>query len=417
MGLSLDIAANTRAAQSQVKDLGQALGDVADALDDVAKEAAGAGSKVERELDGMGDSAKGAAREIDSAGEKVERTFRDMVTDAKKAERAVEDVGDNGGKGLGKIKDGAQEIQQEFGQNMAESVSSFRNDLSDLGQVGQDTLGGLAGTVAGMGPAGLAGAFALAAGAVGLGALTAAQEEAKEKQEALNEAAAKFAEGYLNGINGAIDSAQVFAEINSIATDPERYKKAGENAKNWGIDVSTAMRAMAGDSTAIDLVEVALARQKVAMDENAKGADNMAQNIEAATTGQSSANSTYLAGKAALDELNNGMSMGAQQAANTERAMYDLATQTGKATGETDDLGNKILQLPDGKKVVVNAETKTARDDVDAFENRVQGIQGKTVPVRVRLDASEWDKWTPGAKVGQVRTAIAPGSGGGSTWF
>jgi hypothetical protein len=379
MALSIDIAANTRAAQAGVKDLSRELDKVADALDDLASESSSSGAKVERNLDDIGDAGKDAARDIESAGDRIERTFRDMAQDAKKADRAIEDVGDNGGRSLGKIRDGAQEVQQEFGQNLAESVSSVRGDLSELGQVGQDTLGGLAGTVAGMGPAGLAGAFALAAGAVGLGALTAGQEEAKQKQEELNDSAARFAEGYMTGINGALDAAQVFAEINSIATDPERYKVAGENAKNWGVDVSTAMRAMAGDADALGVIDQALQRQKDALDANAAGADNYSQAIEQATTGQSEANNTYLAGKDALDGLQSALALGREQAANAQRALYDYAVQTGVATGETDDLKNAIVALPGGKQVVIDAETQTAYEDIDAFEKRQ--IADKTINV------------------------------------
>lgn len=386
MGLSLDIGANTRAAVRNVGDVGEALSKVADSLDDLAREADRDAGRVETSLDDAGDSARGMGRDVESAGDRVERTFEDMVRDAKKADRAVSDIGDNSGKSLGKIKDGAREVQNEFGQNLAESVSSVRGDISELGQVGQDTLGGLAGTVAGMGPAGLVGAFALAAGAVGLGAVTAGIEEAEEKQQKLNETAAKFAEGYIAGVNGAIDSAQVFAEINSIATDPERYKVASQNAKNWGVDVSTAMRAMAGDSTALGTVDAALERQADALEANANGADNYAQSIEAATTGQSSANSTYLAGRDALDGLKAALALGADQAANAQRALYDYAVQVGDATGRTDELGNAILVLPGGKEVVINAQTQTAYQEVDAFEKRQ--IQDKTVSVKADVSGA-----------------------------
>lgn len=355
---------------SNVLDLERDLKDTARAADDL-------GDDGKRSLDKLEKALESAQRETDQLG------------------RKAREAGDDAGQGFGRMRAASEEVTQEVGSNLGEAVSSIRGDLSDLGQVGQDTLGGLAATVAGMGPAGLAGAFALAAGAVGLGALTAGQEEAKEKQEALNESAAKFAEGYIEGIDGAISASQVFAEINSIATDPERYKVAGENAKNWGIDVSTAMRAMAGDSTAIGTVEVALGKQKAAMDANAQGADNMAQNIEAATTGQSSANSTYLAGKAALDELTNGLSMGAEQAANAQRALYDYAAQVGVATGETDDLGNSIYKLPGGKEIVMDAKTKQASEDVDAFENKVQGVRDKSVTVRADLDDSAIRNYRP----------------------
>jgi len=427
----IDVLANTTAAQRSVKDLSKAFDDVGDSLDDVARDGDRAGDKLESSFKSMvldagraeraakevGDAGRSMGREVSSGGERGQRALDDLTRDAKRAERAVEDVGENGSRGLGKVKASAQEVQQEFGSNLAESVSSVRGDLSELGQVGQDTLGGLAGTIAGMGPGGLVGALALAAGAVGLGAVTAGIEEAKEKQEALNEAAAKFAEGYTTGVNGAIDAAQVFAEINAIATDPDRYKEAGENAKNWGVDVATAMRAMAGDATAIGTIEGALDRQAEALKRNAEGHDNYAQNIEAATTGQSTANDTYLKGRDALDQLTGAMDAGRQQAENAQRALYDYASTTGVATGKTDELGNAIVRLPDGKEVVLNAETKTAREDVDGFEKKVQGVQDKTVRMRVALDASEWDKWTPGAKVGRVRTAVEPGGGGGTTWF
>lgn len=341
------------------------------------------GKDIDRDLDAAQRATKNLKDETKDAANAIEREFRDAY---RKVKDNADDAADGAGRGFGRMRAAGEEVTQEVGSNLGEAVSSIRGDLSDLGQVGQDTLGGLAATVAGMGPAGLAGAFALAAGAVGLGALTAGQEEAKEKQEALNESAAKFAEGYIEGIDGAISASQVFAEINSIATDPERYKVAGTNAKNWGVDVSTAMRAMAGDATAIGTVEVALNRQKAAMDANAQGADNMAQNIEAATTGQSSANSTYLAGKAALDELSNGLTLGAEQAANAQRALFDYASQVGEATGETDELGNAIVRLPGGKEIVMDAETRQASEDVDAFDRKVQGVGDKTVSVKLHVD-------------------------------
>lgn len=395
MALSIDIAANTRAAQAQVKDLSGALDDVSDSMDDMAREAERSGSKVERGLDDVGRAGKEAGRDIESAGDKVERTFDQMVRDAKKADRAVSDVGDNGSHNLGRIKEGAQEVQQEFGQNLAESVSSFRGDLRDLGQVGQDTLGGLAGTVAGMGPGGLAGAFALAAGATALGFFTAQQEEARERQEKLNEAAARFAEGYINGINGAIDATQVFAEIQAITLDPEQYKAAGDNAKNWGVDVSTAIRAMAGDATAIGTIEAALNRQKAAMDANAQGADNYAQSIEQATTGQSQANNTYNAGKAALDTLTGAMEKGREQAANAASALFDYAQTAGTATGQTDDLGNAIVRLPGGKEIVMNANTRQANENIDAFEQNAQSVRDKTMTVYAQIDDSAIRRYTP----------------------
>lgn len=404
--IEIPIASETGAFEKGIKSgIIEPLEDAEKALKDLG-ESRGP-EQLERDMRDAQKQTEKLKDETERAADAIEKDFK----------RAYREAKESGTDSMGRIQSATQEVTQEVGSNLGEAVSSIRGDTSDLGQVGQDTLGGLAATVSGMGPAGLAGAFALAAGAVGLGALTAGQEEAREKQEKLNEAAAKFAEGYLEGINGAISGAQVFAEINAIATDPDRYKTAGDNAKAWGVDVATAMRAMAGDATALQVVDQSLDKQADALERNSAGADNYAQSIEQATTGQSSANSKYLEGRAALDQINQAMDIGRQQAENAQKALYEYASQVGVATGKTDDLGNAIVKLPDGKEIVMDAETKTANENVDAFEQKVQNVRDKTVRMRVALDSSEWDRWTPGAKVGRVRTAVEPGGGGGTTWF
>ncbi|MFS0714099.1 hypothetical protein ABC195_09450 [Microbacterium sp. 2P01SA-2] len=394
--------------------MGDALEGVSDALDDVARAAQQDGQRVETAIDGAGDAATGMGREVEKAGERVERTFRDMVTDAKKADKAVEAVGDNGSKNLDRVKEGAQELQSEFGSNLSEAVSSFRGDLSDLGQTGQDTLGGLAGTVASMGPAGLAGAFALAAGAAGLGLFTAGQEEAKEKQDELNAAAAQWADAYISAGGRIVDSAHTVAEIQAIATDPEKYKVAGENARNWGVDTATAMRAMAGDATALATAEQSLkdrtdeanrrlAEQEVQVDANAGAAYDMADSVKA--------------GRESLDELNGVMSEGRQRAQNAADALYDYATSAGTATEETDDLGNKIYELPDGKKIVVDAKTQRAYEDIDALER--QQVSNKTFSVEVDDAAArrKVDALKARIREGVTIPVGAMSTRGGVTWF
>src|SRR5690606_511345 len=158
------------------------------------------------------------------------------------------------GRNLGKVKDGAQEVTQELGQNLGEAVSSVRGDLSDLGQVGQDTLGGLAATLAGTGPGGIVAAAALAAGAVGLGLVTAELENAEEQSRKHRAAAAGWPSKFVESGQKIVTAAQTVAEVNSTAADPERYEEARQNAKDWGVDTSTAMLAMAGDGAALGIV-------------------------------------------------------------------------------------------------------------------------------------------------------------------
>lgn len=402
--LTLDIAANTRQAQAQVKDLGGALDNVADSLDDLAREADRKGDKTERALEGIERSADDVTDALGEAGRKMERTFGEMVQDAKKADKAVANVGDSGGKSFDKIKAGADEVRSEGFSNLSEAVSSFRGDIEDLGQVGQDTLGGLASAVAGTGPGGLVGALALAAGAAGLGLVTAGLEEAKRKQEENNQAAADWASAYMDSAGRIVSSASVVAGVQDIATDPERYKKATESARDWGVDVSTAMAAMAGDTTALAQATEGLARREqewnAAMKESTATAMGGLEIHKKATEAEEGLADSVLRGRESLNQQTEAMRRGADQAQNAATALHTYATRVGHATGETDKLGNKILLLPDGKEIVVDAKTKTAYVDLETFERRK--LSDKSIGVKVRVDTSDWDNWTPKRKQSSV---------------
>jgi hypothetical protein len=224
MALKLDILANTRELVTEMRKGGASIEEISDALDIVAREGRDAGGKVESSL-------------------------QDLQRQAGKTERAVKDIGDGGAINLRKIGDGAREAQQELGQNLGETVSSIRGDLSDLGQVGQDTLGGLAATLASGGPAGIAGAALLAAGALGLGAVTAEMQKQQEEADKLRERISGAYQGAADDGRAYLDVAQLIAEANSLMFDPERaeeYKRIREDAKRLGLEEATVIDANAG---------------------------------------------------------------------------------------------------------------------------------------------------------------------------
>jgi hypothetical protein len=72
-------------------------------------------------------------------------------------------------------------------------------------------------------------------------------------------------------------------------------------------------------------------------------------------------------------------------------ALYDLVTAAGVATGEVDDLGNAIVEMPDGKTFVVDAETQTAYEDLDAIE--AKKLSEKNVAVKLVVDDSAVQGW------------------------
>ncbi|MFM2720474.1 hypothetical protein [Microbacterium mcarthurae (nom. nud.)] len=402
--IEIPIASETGAFKKGV-DAGiiEPLEDAQRALGDLANSRGPAG--LERDM-------RDAQKQTEKLRDETDRTVDAIEKDFPRAYRQVRQSADDG---LGRARAAAEEVTQEIGSNLGEAVSSVRGDLSDLGQVGQDTLGGLAATVSGMGPAGLVGALALAAGAVGLGAVTAGLEEAEEQAERLKEQAAEWAQAYVDAGSTVLSTAQIIEKGQRLLVD--EGDKVRNNAELWGVSAATAAAAMAGSQSAIDQVSRSLDRQRDALEANASGADNYSQNMEAATFGQSKANGEFIKGKKAFDELTGAMEIGRETADFVSQMMVDVARNTAGATESVDEFGDTVIVLPDGKKVYIDAETGRATQDVEAIEQKIYGIQDKTATVRLRLDSSEWDRWTPGAKVGTVRTAVAQGSGGGTTWF
>lgn len=249
MALSLDIAANTRQAQAQVKDLGKALDTTADALDDVA-------------------------REGDKAGDKLERSFRDMVQDAGKAEKAIKDVGD---KGFAEMGDNVRGFKDEAVQNFSEVASSFSGDITQMADGVQGLAGGLASALTpGIGiPVAILGA---AAGAF-LQSWISASEDSKERVSAMYDDMIESGSRFLSEdfVNKA---------LGELGQDAGKLADARERAARSGAEEADVLRAMVGDQESIarvaDAYRVGLAEEVRSIQESNKETSEKANLIDAA---------------------------------------------------------------------------------------------------------------------------------------
>lgn len=340
---------------------------------------------AERATEKLGDETKRTA-------DTIEREFRDSY---RKVKRAADDATDGGHKGMGKLRDGAQEVTQEVGQNLGEAVSSVRGDFSDLGQVGQDTLGGLAATLASTGPAGIAGAAALAAGATGLGFITAELEKQNEKAQELKE---YFVDAWTAATEAGkdyIESATTASRITEIAQGADwadERTKAMEVEKATGLDLSLIYRALAGDMDAIGVVskeleqaekdrwkvyeDVGAGRKKLSEEEYARWNDE----ITAIRNTQDS-----------VRRVGEEYQAAAKTAATGRDAVSDywleIISKADEATVEVDKFENKLVTLPSGEQVVIDAETGQAHKDVDRFKGDLDGIP-ETVKTKAIVEAS-----------------------------
>lgn len=418
----IGIGADTRGFEDQIKSgivkptedaadaldrLGEATGDVGDASDKAGGEVNSFASKLvdasrkagksdddikdalrnmglsarqaERAVEDIGDEFKETGREGDRAADKLEDALRDVQKQSQKTERSVDDIG---GKGFGKLKDGAQEVTQEVGQNLGEAVSSIRGDLSDLGQVGQDTLGGLAATLAGSGPAGIAGAAALAAGAVGLGLVTAEIQEQNERVQKLKQYFAEAWQEAVDGGNAYIDTATIIGEMNSIIFDPDRaeeYKRIQEDANKLGLDRQTLLQAAAGDQESLNVVTE---RTNQLVDEQNK---LVTDSDDIRTKGRGPKEAAAAQELDALDQINDRWRQYGEINDENRQKAEDSATFTSdyllktvanaeSATRAVDDFGNVLITLPTGQEIVIDAKTGKATTDVSKFKTDTDGV-------------------------------------------
>lgn len=373
-GIDISIAADTRSAMSAInRGLLEPLEDVSEQLEQLGDDSKDAGRDLER---GMRD----AQRRTDDAADEI-RKLRDELN---KAGRAGKSTGDDVDDGMGRIKRAGAEASDELRQNLGETFSSFRGDLEDLPQIAQDVFGGLAGSIGGL-PA----AFGLAAGAAGIGLLVAGFQQLQEQEEARKERVHEWAQAYIDSSNLIIGAAHTVAEVQEIATDPERYAEAKENAKNWGVDVSTAMRAMAGDATALTIAQENLAAKG---DEVAAATERAGGNIKGLDYDMRTARGEYNLGTKALEELRGEMSEGASIAQQVSSSLLGIVSSSSDAAVEVDELGNRLVTLPDETQVLIDAETGQATQDVSRFkgdtDGMIESLNGRDVVLSVKSEVA-----------------------------
>lgn len=357
MALSIDIAANTRAAQRDVKDLSKTLDDTADALDDIA-------------------------RDGEKAGDKVERSFRDMVRAAGRADDAVAKVGDSSKRAFDKASDGAQEFKDEANSTAREAAASFDGSAESIADMFQEVA---ANAFAGFGPAG---AVAGLAAAAGIGLAVAAFGDVQKAQEELQALTGEWANTYLEEGSKVLSTATVVAKGLEILG--EKHAEVTENARLWGVSEETALAAMAGSSTALDEVSAALDRKREAAAKDAQKAQELAQ---ANGSALGSLTPMEVEVNKATDALNKHVQAQQDGATAVDTMSYflrDQATSAKDAKVATDEFGDSVYTLPDGKQIYIDAQTGQATDNVNAIEKKIYGLPTDTqLSVRVRNNLAE----------------------------
>lgn len=395
MPIKIDFLANVRDFVRGTQNAEDALDDVADSLDDMARDAKRGGDdaeraveKLEKTFDEAAKSAKDLGDDSKDAGRDVERGFRDAARRAKDLGDAGEDAGRDVKRGMDDASEGLDEFKDEANSTAREAAASFDGSIESIVDGFQEVA---ANALGGFGPAGVAAGLAAAAG---IGLAVKGFEEFNEAEQASEERAAEWADAYIEAGSRILDASQIVESARAIITDPEQYEAAKKNATDWGVSESVALLAMAGDTNALTEARDALAKKEASLAGELERAGGDRRNL---TYDERKHREEVQNGTASLELLSSEMNRGSDRADIYSSSLRLLAQHTEGATREVDELGDTIVTLPDGKKIYIDAETGRATDNVDAIENKIYGIRDKTVDVNVRANlggaTSAYERW------------------------
>lgn len=338
------------------------------------------------------------------ASSQVQDSLNDLGDHLGDAGDAGKDAGDVIGEGLDDVSDAAADAAEEVDE-VTESSEGASVSVRSIGKSAKEAMEGdfsgamsaATGFLRNFGPVGVI-AGGLAAGGIGLATAAMDANEAKAAEQA--EQAAKWAQAWMDAGSDVISSSQLVAGVMAIRDDPARYAEAEKNAENWGVTVSSAMRAMSGDATALE------AAQKGLNDRQAEYNAFVEENFQlinfgnAATTEEVNRRAELFnslqAGTDAYESLTGAMKAGQEQAKTTSTALKEIIDSADSASLEVDELGNQLYTLPDGAKIVIDADTGLASQNVETFKGDLDGIV-ETVNTKVNVDTSEAE-----AKIGKL---------------
>lgn len=360
--IKIPITADARDVIRATDDVEEALEDVADALDDMTRDTKAGADKAERAVDDLAD------------------TFRDAQKRAKDLGDAGKDAGDDVNRGMERAEEGVEEFRDEANSTAREAAASFDGSAESIADMFQEVA---ANAFAGFGPAG---AVAGLAAAAGIGMAAAGFEAMNEAEQASRERAAEWADAYVEAGGRILNASQLVEKARAIITDPELYKQAEENAKDWGVSESVALLAMAGDTNALTEAREGLADKEARVSEalGKTGGD-----IRGLSHDMRTMREDVSTGTESLSALTGEMDAGAQQADVYSTSLRLLAENTEGATRTVDEFGDTVVTLPDGKQIYIDAETGKATDNVSAIERKIYGIPDGSASVNVDTSGAQ----------------------------
>ncbi len=383
-GITINILTNVRNALKGVGDVEKALSDVESTLEDMGRDGTRSTDRMSRGFrDLAGDTRKGA-QETD----RFEKELRDVQLQAGETEDALTGVGETTKKTSGITRAMGTDIRQA-GDALGDIIEGrFAGAAHSL--LGATTSLSQAIPVLGIGIAG-----ALALGLPLLNSITGEIQQQEKDAEALRD---RLSEAYSEAAKAGrdyIDTAQLIAEAHDLMFNTDRaeeWKRVQEDAKLIGMDVTEVIEANFGvqekQEQVLTRLNHLLADQGGLIDENGRYTSSFGQIIDGVLPNALSR----------WENLNEVTKESASNAGTAQRVISDMLKQAirdaGEATEEIDEFGNALYTLPDGQKIVIDAETKQAHTNLDKFKGDLDEVADSvtTATLKFTADTREVDE-------------------------
>jgi len=320
-----------------------------------------------------------AARTLDDLGTdgahdvgKLEDALKEAQRQTDKLDRSMEQVDDTSRKTWDGASENVQEFKNEAVQNFSEVASSFNGDISQMADGVQGLTGGLASALTpGIGiPIAILGAAAAAFAAGWAKAAEDSKQQVSDMYDDFIESGASFVSEDFIG--------KTIQEIQNGESAWGTWEDALNRAKETGLDVSTILRAMAGDQQAIADTHAAYVAKR---DEELQ----KVRDVEAATYDHAAAaqdvNGIFQDQTEWIRRVQENQGTAAEKA----RAYRDAV---GGAVSKMDELAAKWANIPKSQQLQLNVSSNFDRVFNEMARKANQGIR-----VTLRADGSQGRGW------------------------
>lgn len=341
----------------------EALGENEEALAAVMRQAIELGDELGKTTDEIArDFSDGFGIPFDRARRAVEEVtqgteeFKDAAKDAGKV--AEDDLGDGVRNASGKAGDALGELG-----SIARDV--LAGDFGSAAESAISAVGGIAGAVAG---GAIGGAIATALGSIVGGWVEAWNNAIKEQEERVT----SWADNFIESQSRVLSSAVIAANLQEILLDTEKFKKAEEAARIWGVSTEEAAAAMAGSAPQIEKVSGRLDDMRDAFIEARDSGQLTDEQLRKQLVTLGDATTKY-------NDLVGEMSAGAQRSDTLNRALALVGGTATTTAEQVRGVAQGIGEIPPNATV-----TLTINDQATAAVDRiVKTINGRVASITI----------------------------------